>query len=92
MSIIYIARFSILVPRVEPQPSPRRGAARYGDPLDLPLAGQMALTGFETKSANGRPPGAPDFVAMVEQQLGRRLARGRPGRKAARPTASAQGG
>ena len=69
-------------------------APRFADLLDLPLAEQMALEGFETKSANGRPLGPPAFVAMVEQRLGRSLARGRPGRarKAARKAAARRGG
>ena len=56
-------------------------APRFADLLDLPLAEQMALEGFETKSANGRPLGPPEFVAMVESKLGRSLQPGRPGRK-----------
>ena len=48
---------------------------------DLPLAEQMALVGFETKSANDRPLGLPAFVAMVEERLGRNLTPGQSGRK-----------
>ena len=63
---------------------------RFGDLTDLPLAGQMALEGFETKSANARPPGLPAFVAMVEKRPGRSLTPGQPGRKrkAAPPAAT----
>ena len=56
-------------------------APRFADLLDLPLAEQMALEGFETKSANGRPLGPPAFVAAVERMLGRSLAPGKPGPK-----------
>ena len=56
-------------------------APRFAELLELSLAEQMALDGFETKSANGRPLGEPGFVAMVEARLGRSLTRGRAGRK-----------
>ena len=57
-------------------------APRFADLLELSLAEQMALDGFETKSANGRPLGTPAFVAAVERQLGRSLKPGKPGPKA----------
>lgn len=40
-----------------------------------------ALPDFETKSAIGRPLGDNGFVAELEARLGRRLAKGKPGRK-----------
>ena len=33
----------------------------------------MDIKGFETKSANGRPAGTPEFIAMDEAKLGRNL-------------------
>ena len=56
-------------------------APRFADLLELSLAEQMALEGFETKSANGRPLGTPDFVTAVERLLGRSLQPERRGRK-----------
>ena len=53
--------------------------ARFAELLDLSLEEQMALGGFETKSANGRPLGEPAFIAMIEARLGRSLRKGRPG-------------
>ena len=65
-------------------------APRFGGLLDLPLAEQMALEGFETKSAICHPLGLPAFVATVEERLGRSLTPGQPGRtrKDATPTAT----
>jgi putative transposase len=56
-------------------------APRFCDLLDLSLAEQMALEGFETKSANGRPLGAPAFIESVEAMLGRSVRQGQRGRK-----------
>jgi hypothetical protein len=47
----------------------------------LSLDEQAALDGFDRRSANGRPLGAPDFIAMVEKRLGRRVQPRKPGRK-----------
>ena len=56
-------------------------APRFADLLELSLDEQTALDGFETRSANGRPLGAADFIAMVEKRLGRKARPGRRGRK-----------
>jgi putative transposase len=56
---------------------------RFEDLLELSLGEQMALEGFETKSANGRPLGAPAFIERAERLLGRSLTPGRRGRKPA---------
>jgi len=53
----------------------------------MSLEEQLEMQGFETKSLNGRPLGTADFIAMVEQKLGRSLRRGKPG-----PKARGQGG
>ena len=53
--------------------------AHFAELLDLSLAEQMALGGFETKSFNGRPLGEPAFIAMIEARLGRSLRKGKPG-------------
>jgi putative transposase len=55
------------------------------DPMDLftmSLDEAAALPDFETKSAIGRPMGDDGFIAAAEARLGRRLAKGKPGRKA----------
>ncbi len=57
---------------------------RFADLLELSLAEQMVPEGFETKSANGRPLGPPDFIAMFEQKLGRAV---QPGWRGRRPKA-----
>lgn len=54
---------------------------RFADLLELTLEEQMLLEGFETKSANGRPMGTPDFIASVERALGRAVTPGKRGRK-----------
>ncbi len=56
-------------------------APRFADLPDLSLDEQAALDGFETRSPNGRPLGAADFIAMVEKRLGRKVRPGRRGRK-----------
>jgi putative transposase len=56
-------------------------APRFADLLEMSLDEQIALDGFESRSMNGRPLGAPDFIAMVERKLGRTVQPGRPGRK-----------
>jgi hypothetical protein len=59
----------------------RTRAPRFADLLELSLAEQAALDGFDRRSPNGRPLGAPDFIAMVEELLGRRVQPRRRGRK-----------
>ncbi len=54
---------------------------RFADLLQMTLEEQMLLEGFETKSANGRPMGTPDFIASVERALGRAVTPGKRGRK-----------
>jgi putative transposase len=56
-------------------------APRFRDLLELSLAEQMALEGFETKSMNGRPMGGPDFLAGLEARLGYSLSPRKRGRK-----------
>ena len=56
-------------------------APRFADLLELSLDEQAALDGFESRSPNGRPLGAPNFIAMVERKLGRKVRPGRRGRK-----------
>ena len=56
-------------------------ALRFADLLDLSPAEQAALDRFETRGPNGRPPGGPDFIAAVEQKLGRTVRPGKRGRK-----------
>ena len=56
-------------------------APRFADLLELSLDEQTALDGFDNRSPNGRPLGAPDFIAMVEKRLGRKVRPGRRGRK-----------
>ena len=47
--------------------------------LDMSLREQMALDGFETKSASGRPMGDAGFIAQAEARLGRSLVPGKRG-------------
>jgi putative transposase len=54
---------------------------RFADLLDLSRDEQGALDGFETRSPNGRPLGAADFIAAIEAKLGRTVRPGRRGRK-----------
>ncbi len=56
-------------------------APRFADLLELSLAEQAGLDGFETFSPNGRPLGGPDFIALVETKLGRTVRPGKRGRK-----------
>ena len=56
-------------------------APRFADLPELSLAEQLALNGFETNSANGRPLGTPDFVNAVERLLGRSVQPAKPGPK-----------
>ncbi len=56
-------------------------APRFADLLELSLDEQAALDGFETLSPNGRPLGAPDFIAMVEMKLGHTVRPSKRGRK-----------
>ena len=56
-------------------------APRFADLLELSIDEQAALDGFDRRSLNGRPLGAPDFIAMVEKRLGRRVRPRRRGRK-----------
>ena len=49
--------------------------------LDMSLGEQMALDGFETKSASGRPMGDAGFIAQAEARLGRSLVPGKRGPK-----------
>lgn len=55
--------------------------ARFADLLEPTLEELMALEGFETKSVNGRPMGGADFIASVEQRLGRAVTPAKRGRK-----------
>lgn len=57
---------------------------RFADLLELTLEEQMLLEGFETKSANGRPLGAPAFIDSVERAPGRKVTSGKRGPKAKR--------
>ncbi len=59
---------------------------RFAGLLELTLEEQMLLDGFETKSANGRPMGTPDFIAAVERTLGRRVT---PAKRGPKPKAMA---
>jgi hypothetical protein len=54
---------------------------RFADLVELSLDEQAALDGFDSRSLNARPPGAEDFIAMVETKLGRKLRPGKRGRK-----------
>ena len=54
-------------------------APRFADLLALSPGEQAALDGFESRSANGRPLGDPEFIAFAERKLGRSLRRGKPG-------------
>ena len=56
-------------------------APGFADLLELSLEEQAALDGFDRRSPNGRPLGAPDFIAMVEKRLGRSVQPRRRGRK-----------
>src|SRR5208282_3432326 len=56
-------------------------APRFADLLEMSPSEQKALEGFVTQSRNGRPLGAPAFIAMAERKLGRSLQRGKPGPK-----------
>jgi hypothetical protein len=56
-------------------------APRFADLLELSLDEQAALDGFDRRSPNGRPLGAPDFIAMVERKLGRNVRPSKRGRK-----------
>jgi putative transposase len=55
--------------------------ARFANLLELTLREQMALEGFETKNVTGRPMRAADFMASVEQLLGRAITPRKRGRK-----------
>ncbi len=50
------------------------------DLLELSLAQQAGLDGFENLSPNGRSLGAADFIGMVEMKLGRKVCLGKRGR------------
>jgi hypothetical protein len=63
-------------------------APRFADLLELSPGEQAALDGFDCRSPNGRPLGAPDFIAMVEKRLGRKV---RPGRRGRKPQSERQG-
>ncbi|MBG0811160.1 hypothetical protein IY145_17485 [Methylosinus sp. H3A] len=67
-------------PLVDVAPALKR-VARFADLSELTLQEQMALEGFETKSVNGRPMGAADFISSVERPLGRAVTPGKRGRK-----------
>ncbi len=56
-------------------------APRFADLLELSPGEQSALDGFENRSPNGRPLGGPDFIAIVEEKLGRTVRPGKRGRK-----------
>jgi putative transposase len=56
-------------------------APRFADLLKLSPGEQAARDGFDRRSPNGRPLGAPDFIAMVEKRLGRRVQPRKRGRK-----------
>ncbi|MGL5114765.1 MAG: transposase [Beijerinckiaceae bacterium] len=49
--------------------------------IDLSIAEQRALQGFDGKGMNGRPLGDAAFIDGLEAQIGRSVRRGRPGRK-----------
>jgi putative transposase len=49
--------------------------------IDLSIAEQRALDGFEGRGQNGRPMGDAAFIDKVEARVGRRVRPGRPGRK-----------
>jgi putative transposase len=55
-------------------------APRFADFLEEASHDNL-LARFETFAHNGRPLGGPDFLARIEERLGRSLAPGRPGRK-----------
>ena len=71
-----------------PRSARRSRAPRFADRIELPLAERAALDGFDRTSPNGRPLGAPDFIAMVERRLGRTVRPGRRRRAARRSSAS----
>ncbi len=56
-------------------------APRFADLLEMSLSEQQALDGFVSLSRNGRPIGAPAFIALAERKLGRSLQRQKPGPK-----------
>ena len=66
-------------------------AADFADLLALSLGEQQELEGFENRSANGRPLGDPQFLALVEGKLGRTVRRGKPGPKPKHEQADAIG-
>jgi putative transposase len=61
--------------------APVLARARFADLLEMSPGEQAALEGFETRSRNGRPLGAPEFLAKIEKKLGRSVRPARPGRK-----------
>jgi putative transposase len=54
-------------------------APDFAQLLDMSASELADLAGFETLSANGRPLGAPAFIAAAEHKLGRSLRKQRPG-------------
>ena len=56
-------------------------APHFAQLLKMSASELADLARFETLSANGRPLGAPAFIAAAERQLGRSLRKQRPGPK-----------
>ncbi len=61
----------------------RRSRITLADILELSLAQEAGLDGFENLSPNGRSLGAADFIGMVEIKLGRKV---RPGNRGCKRT------
>jgi putative transposase len=57
--------------------------------IDLSMAEQRSLEGFDGKGMNGRPMGDASFIDTVEATTGRNVRPGRPGRKKKSPAVSA---
>jgi putative transposase len=56
-------------------------APNFAELLALSLDEQQELESFASRSANGRPLGDPQFIALVERKLGCTVRRGKPGPK-----------
>jgi putative transposase len=60
-------------------------APNFADLLALSLGERQELEGFGSRSANGRPLGDLQFLALVEHKLGRTVRRAKPGPKPKHP-------
>ncbi len=66
---------------VQVAPVLERTGSRFADLLDLSRQEKLALAGFEMKGVIGRPMGSAQFIADLEERMGRTLAPAKRGPK-----------